>query len=50
LWIDEQRVIYRVNDQLLEAKIADGKLLAPLSLATGQEIPGVHWLFKGPGT
>lgn len=48
LYVDEDdRVYYRVSDELRMAKIEDGRLGAPEILVKAPEVWAVHWLFFG---
>ena len=46
VWADDDHVLYRVNDQLLEARVDGGKLLRAAILASGDEVVQVHWVFR----
>ncbi len=46
--IEDQKVLYRVNDQLYLTRISQGVFEPPALLVKEEHVPEIHWIFWGP--
>jgi len=42
------QILYRINESIYEAQIADSQIKAPTLIAKDKNVPDVHWAFWGP--
>lgn len=45
LWVDDDSVLYRVNDAIYQAKIVGDKLQGATLIVKDEDVPEVHWVF-----
>ena len=45
LWVDDDSVLYRVNDAIYQAKIVGDKLQGAALIVKDEDVPEVHWVF-----
>jgi hypothetical protein len=48
LYTDDQKVLYRVNDELYLTRISQGVFEFPALLVKDEHVPEIHWVFWGP--
>jgi hypothetical protein len=45
LWAGDDSVLYRVNDEIYEAKIVGDKLQSTTMIVKDEDVPEIHWVF-----
>jgi hypothetical protein len=45
LWVGDEKVLYRVNDTIYQAKIEGEKLIDTTVVVKDEDVPEIHWVF-----